>query len=1358
MVLNASLSALSTTLPAVLNQTTLELVVADSGSTLAGTVSATLDLADQGVAIILGGAEGNSQLSGQSNLSTSIPGLIGVGVGVGGAETTATTWTANSLLEPLMVLALSSSACTNTDLSDRTLFPYFARMCIKMTGKVTAMLATFNAYSWTKIAILAQDTNDGWGENPLATNDTTGDTLSAGQNEADYLVYLMTQQTSEAEAAENILRLRLPSVTSLAEDEISDRLTQIQESGLRIIVLYLQGATLLTTMRLASDMGMLESPYVWIGAGSYSGPGSSSGFGTGTVSSGGPGYGLCSQSMLTAMGDITPSIASVDSSAGTLVSLYQSSDIGAASSAATYVYQSDLSLTSNPLLGSMCFGPAVPSTPAFTNLLYTLEDAGLPTDDTILTSIDASVYDSVLVVASAFEALIEKQAPLSASGIWNATDVYAALTAVTLPTQGMMEKISFNSVGDRFSQIDIYNYDPYGTSSGSFVRRGTWTVTAGVVITDAVIFSDGTTSVPADHVDSFTVGETITPTSTSGIIALSYFFVLLPAFIYIYNVRRSVVAFMEDGGIDRQWMYDSVRASGFMAISGLFGMVYLNMLAFNFPTGSFTFKQANFVGGIFLVIFVEVLLVFLPVVAESMWRARKGPAALTELTEEFEMHLHDGEEITTTAQTNAKDKQLAASAKEKARVARQKARKGGLTRDDSAGWLERELNTIWEKTTIGLVLSSAVWGALESAIFYVSIDGLAIPCSISINSGGAFGVFLLQTLLLHICHVRGLKDSRSWYRFYGAWFISASLLASFYANLACVTFTYTGNTTSDPTVDSGAVAIVHAVFFAVPFFVGLLQLIKALKLSRHSLDSVLNGMKAKLASLESGLEQAKIDRKSMAADADHLKRLLELSNLCRPLHRNHALAFTMAESTNTGATDTGLAAAKQFVPASFMQEVRKDYGGSTTPTFARNNITVKVPAGSPQSTAAPPSPFPFSGESVNMSGVRVFSDAPPSPSVANQQQQQQYPPVASPAAAKKSVGGFSTGPAQSQGIATNLTGLDFGFLARPKAEMTGYKLLNELSLELFLASGPVHHRAVADIHLSHILSHPITLEIFKDSLTRSGSQETIAFWLDIQRFKQISDENLRRQVAEAMVATFLYSDAPHPINFLTPASREQLLNVVFAKKGVKVTSFHFIEQELVAALNKDFASFATSTGFKVCAFLLGHSSYRPSTRIKTLNPGGAAVGDGGRMVPMTQNHAPFSGAAEHSGSGAQHDDPHSSVASNLIARSIIEPKSSAPRSTNGGPKESPKNRGALLGQATPTGSKPATSPQGLLRKTTVGEGAAAAKDPQPLHLRNASDVPLIATPADDDGDAENSRNSEDGDDEKKPLSPAGDAQ
>ncbi len=75
--------------------------------------------------------------------------------------------------------------------------------------------------------------------------------------------------------------------------------------------------------------------------------------------------------------------------------------------------------------------------------------------------------------------------------------------------------------------------------------------------------------------------------------------------------------------------------------------------------------------------------------------------------------------------------------------------------------------------------------------------------------------------------------------------------------------------------------------------------------------------------METQLETAKNERKAQQIDTDHLKRMVELANLCRPLHRNHALAFTMADTTSGGperggSAGAGGAAAKAFVPASLV--------------------------------------------------------------------------------------------------------------------------------------------------------------------------------------------------------------------------------------------------------------------------------------------------------------------------------------------------------------------------------------------------------------------------------------------------------
>jgi hypothetical protein len=616
MILNLSIAEIHTNLPGVLNGTQVQLVVADSLGTKSGILRATRALASQGVAAIIGGVEATNLLSNHAGYVRTD--TQGVGVGVGTADVSTLVWAANSLPEPLNVMLTSSSACQSAVFNDRGLFPYMNRMCTKLTAKAKAMLAASNAFGWKKIAVIAQDTSDGYGQNSFSAADPIGETLAPGQSEPDYLVSEIAKLNGEEAMKKDLLRIRLPSVTSAAIEQIPARLQQLKESGFRIIAVYLQGDMLVKFMRLAHAADMLRAPYVWVGAGSFAGPSSTMGVGTGAVASGGPGPGLCSSYMRQTMADLTPSVPSIDSSAGELISTYQSSNIGAASSAASYVYQVDLAMTSSPLLGVICFSPSAPRTPAFTNLRYRLGAAGL-TMESVLGSNDATLYDSVLIHAKAFDSLIQSGATLTSSGIWSASDVNSAIKSVTTSsTSGTLDRnIRFDPKGDRYGSIDLFNYDPYGSSTGSFVRRGVWSEYSGnLTIDDALIWSDGTTSLPPDHVDQFTVGQVMPFSFDQRILAVAYFFVLLPSLMLVYNGRRLARMFLEaysipsaTGEISTEWRFLAARSFALFSLPAVFAMIYLNILAIVFESGSFRVETGLFVGQIFLAFVAMVCIV-----------------------------------------------------------------------------------------------------------------------------------------------------------------------------------------------------------------------------------------------------------------------------------------------------------------------------------------------------------------------------------------------------------------------------------------------------------------------------------------------------------------------------------------------------------------------------------------------------------------------------------------------------------------------------------------------------------------------------------------------------------------------------
>jgi hypothetical protein len=46
-----------------------------------------------------------------------------------------------------------------------------------------------------------------------------------------------------------------------------------------------------------------------------------------------------------------------------------------------------------------------------------------------------------------------------------------------------------------------------------------------------------------------------------------------------------------------------------------------------------------------------------------------------------------------------------------------------------------------------------------------------------------------------------------------------------------------------------------------------------------------------------------------------------------------------------------------------------------------------------------------------------------------------------------------------------------------------------------LSPAAVHQRVQADIRLPHLFSHPVTVELLKDTLAKQLSPENVAFWL-----------------------------------------------------------------------------------------------------------------------------------------------------------------------------------------------------------------------------------------------------------------------
>ncbi len=431
-----------------------------------------------------------------------------------------------------------------------------------------------------------------------------GNILGVGQSEADYLVAELSARMDEATRRSNLLRLRIPMQAALAATALAPILQQLADSGIRIVVVYVRGQTLKQLLRMAAQRGMMRDPYVWVGSGSNMGPASGSGFGDGTVSSGGQGLGLCSKGMVDWLGDLTPSIPTKSSNDGRVIPLYSTSNIGASTAgAASYVYQADLTFSSSPLLGSICFTPGAPSTPAFTNIKYRLAEKGLPFDSTISPS-DAATYDAIGVFVQTLALLLGSGVPYALSSDGSGAAFFPASTVFETMKNvsffGLSGMISFNKDGDRYGSVDMYNYDPLGAATGAFVKRATWNEAgeATVPVSDALtgrttllpaflyaestIWPDATLDLPQDFAAKFEDGASISFSYGGAILGLLYLFLLLPSALLVFNVRPMVKSFLDAAGSDagiwsqiQEWGQDYLKAFSVLAVAGIFCAQYL---------------------------------------------------------------------------------------------------------------------------------------------------------------------------------------------------------------------------------------------------------------------------------------------------------------------------------------------------------------------------------------------------------------------------------------------------------------------------------------------------------------------------------------------------------------------------------------------------------------------------------------------------------------------------------------------------------------------------------------------------------------------------------------------------------------
>lgn len=191
---------------------------------------------------------------------------------------------------------------------------------------------------------------------------------------------------------------------------------------------------------------------------------------------------------------------------------------------------------------------------------------------------------------------------------------------------------------------------------------------------------------------------------------------------------------------------------------------------------------------------------------------------------------------------------------------------------------------------------------------------------------------------------------------------------------------------------------------------------------------------------------------------------------------------------------------------------------------------------------------------------------------------------------------------------------DFSRLHCPKSEKQLLKLLSEVAvMDLADMNIAVKASALADIRLPQLLSHPLSIELLKDTLKRQLSPENMAFWIDIQKYRSIESPDYRKAIAEEIFHIYISDGALYEVN-LSSTMKEGIVNKMTRyttyNQDFAVSLFDDAEKEVFKLIQtNNFEALVQTPFFKLAAMALDHPDYtlKHTSRLQTVRMGLAAA-------------------------------------------------------------------------------------------------------------------------------------------------------
>jgi hypothetical protein len=330
-------------------------------------------------------------------------------------------------------------------------------------------------------------------------------------------------------------------------------------------------------------------------------------------------------------------------------------------------------------------------------------------------------------------------------------------------------------------------------------------------------------------------------------------------------------------------------------------------------------------------------------------------------------------------------------------------------------------------------------------------------------------------------------------------------------------------TLSDGYWEPYIITIITCVTAAVICFAFLGLQFSRMQLSRLALDQLLKKIKKEMATLQIQLDQKTDMVRHKQEEVDYNKHLMELIHFIRPLHSKTSLIAGMTKHTK------------------YLNYVSEQ-------TALTNPTTMKKGSTSNDRVKQIKSASETEG-SENSSGTRNRN-------IETSQTQNSIRPNGAEGAILLAQGG-------------------------------GNKRLLRTVADMFPSiDGPIPDYLVRNVNLSTILSNPVCLEIFKDTMCADKVEENVAFYLEIQRYQGTEEARDRAVLAELIVADYIDADAPFQIN-ISSHLRSQIEALV-SKGNSDKDLFNGALAEVTKLIeSNNWSRFVSTKQFYTCALVLG---------------------------------------------------------------------------------------------------------------------------------------------------------------------------